>query len=231
MFPARTFIQHILELVVVATERHFGVEAKRKYDVPTGELEAALASFEKTMSSEYRGTMEVALKQKRKRELRKPTPTPTPVPSPKPRLKRGRGEDDDGVDNVVEDILCVLFVPYSLAFFNPMTYRSRARAKRLKTIAASQECPIAGDIGPAPAPPPAPTPASYPSSVGEMRSSSRRKTSTMLRAHADSLVRGSTTVSSSPSSSTEPPKKVTVAMLRALTREVKNKYGSTTSSS
>ena len=232
MFPVRVFIQHVLELVVIATERHVGAEEKRKYDVPIRELEAAFASVEKAMLSEYRGEMEMALKQKHERELRKrtPTPTPTPVPSPKPRLKRGRGEDDDeGVDNVVEDILYVFSYPTHSLFFDPMTYRSRA--KRLKMITPSQERPTAGDTGPPSTP--APTPASYPSGGDETRSpSSRRNTSTTLRTHIDSLVRGSTTVSSSPSSSSAaPPQKVTVAMLRALTREVKNKYGSTTSSS
>jgi len=118
VFPAGTFIQHVLELVVNATQRHVGAEEERKYDVPIREREAALASFEKVMSMEYRGKMEVALKQKRERESRKPTPSPSPslspslspspspVLSPKPRPKRGRGEDDDeGVDVVVEDIL------------------------------------------------------------------------------------------------------------------------------
>lgn len=124
MFPVRVFIQHVLELVVIVTERHVGAEEKRKYDVPIRELEAAFASVEKAMLSEYRGEMEMALKQKHERELqkcerelRKRTPTPTPVPSPKPRLKRGRGEDDDeGVDNVVEDILYVFSYP-TLTFF------------------------------------------------------------------------------------------------------------------
>jgi len=117
-----------------------------------------------------------------------------------------------------------------------MRYRSRARAKRLKTITTSQERPAAGDVGP-PSTPAAPILASYPSyGGGETCSpSSRRKTSTMPRLHTDSLVRGSTTVSSpslsTSSSSAAPSQKVTVAMLRALTREVKNKYGSTTSSS
>ena len=118
----------------------------------------------------------------------------------------------------------------SRLFFDLMTYRSRARAKRLKTITPSQERPTAGDTGPPSTP--APTSASYPSGDETRSPSSRRNTSTMLRTHIDSLVRGSTTVSSSPSSSSAaPPQKVTVAMLRALTREVKNKYGSTTSSS
>jgi len=119
VFPARTFIQHVLELVVAATGRHVGGE-ERKYDVLIREIEAALASFRKALSLEYRGMMGMALKQKRERELRKPTPTPTPtlVPPPKPRLKRGRGEDDDeGVDNVVEDILYVFSYPtLSLVF-------------------------------------------------------------------------------------------------------------------
>jgi len=238
VFPVRAFIQHVLELVVIATERHVGAEEKKKYDVPIRELEAALASFGKALSSEYRGKMQMALKQKherelqkRERELRKPTPTPPPppVPSPKLRLKRGRGEDDDeGVDNVIEDILYVFLYPTLLTFFDPMTYRSRARAKRPKTITSSQDRPAAGDTGP-----PSPTPASYPSGGDETRSpSSRRKTSATLRTHMDSLIRGSATVSPSPSSAAvAPPQKVTVAMLRALTREVKNKYGSTTSSS
>ncbi|KAJ3554038.1 hypothetical protein NP233_g12506 [Leucocoprinus birnbaumii] len=172
-FPARTFIQHLLELTVLRTEKHTNVaSAQTKQDIPIVDLKAAEELFEATIPV-YQTQLNLALNMSVRR-------------SPK---RRGMSEETEGAS---------------------------PEAKRLKlaTSFATSAAAFTQDIiSPPGTPPPYLNGKTHSPSPSIVSNTSIALTETTTGA-------GSVTSESSPS------KQVTVAMLRALTKDMRKKYGS-----
>ncbi|KAJ3576018.1 hypothetical protein NP233_g719 [Leucocoprinus birnbaumii] len=172
-FPARTFIQHLLELTVLRTEKHTNVaSAQTKQDIPIVDLKAAEELFEAAIPT-YQTQLNLALNMSVRR-------------SPK---RRGMSEETEGAS---------------------------PEAKRLKlaTSFATSAAAFTQDIiSPPGTPPPYLNGKTHSPSPSIVSNTSIALTETTTGA-------GSVTSESSPS------KQVTVAMLRALTKDMRKKYGS-----
>ncbi|KXN83005.1 SAC3 family protein 1 [Leucoagaricus sp. SymC.cos] len=165
-FPARTFIQHLLELTVLRTEKHANItKPQEKHNIPAIDLKAASELFEASIQP-FQTSLSLALNMSVRR-------------SPK---RRGMSEE---------------------------SVSASPEAKRLKIapsfVSTATEA----------------SPPVTPYVNGRNHSPSPSIISNTSMALTETPAPGSTSASLSGS-----PKQITVAMLRALTRDMKKKYGS-----
>ncbi|KAF5344851.1 hypothetical protein D9756_011184 [Leucocoprinus leucothites] len=172
VFPARTFIQHLLELTVLRTEKHTNVASSQaRQDIPVVDLKAAEELFEAAIQP-FQTQLNVALNMSVRRSPR----------------RRSMSEETEGASPEAKRLKIAPSFASSVA----------------SALAATQQ-----DVISPPATP-------------YMNGKTHSPSPSIVSDASVALTESATSVSMSGS----PPKQVTVAMLRALTKDMKRKYGS-----